>query len=68
MADQDSDDGVADDYKNKFVDLTTPANQTWLDGPSSRKPLRLLEDEVAIKQWCPETDESYSEITGEEPE
>jgi hypothetical protein len=42
MADSSLDDSAAEESDSEVVDLTTPANQAWLDEPSSWTPFRLL--------------------------
>jgi hypothetical protein len=51
-----------------IIDLTTEANQAWLDEPNSWTPYRLLDDEQAKERRDERLDEAYRNIVGEEPE
>lgn len=68
--DEDTVSGDGDsDTEGEFVDLTTEANQAWLDEPGpSFTPLHKLEDEDEIEERREEIREAYRNVVGEEPD
>ena len=58
----------SNDADGEVIDLTTEANQTWLDEPATWTPYRLLEDEEAKEEREEKLDEIYREVVGEDPD